>query len=96
MVALRPLYCLGIAVFLSALTSPAVLAQPSATRSPRTTEMSRGNSPADPPAPERERAGNPIMGVMIIILMVGFLVFVAWIFSRVGSGQSRSSDNTLD
>jgi hypothetical protein len=39
-----------------------------------------------------EPAGSPEIGVLIIIGVIGLLVFVAWVFSRIGEGNSRKSD----
>jgi len=40
--------------------------------------------------------GDPMLGVLIIIGVLGFVILLAWIFSRVGEGNSRPSDNTLN
>jgi hypothetical protein len=40
----------------------------------------------------REPAGSPELGVLIIAGIVGFLILVAWIFSRIGEGGSRHAD----
>jgi hypothetical protein len=75
------------------ISSPYMLAQSGGTKlPPRTTEVSRGNTPRE----EHERAGSPELGVLIIIGVVGFLIFIAWVFSRVGEGGSRHSDGTMN
>jgi hypothetical protein len=62
-----------------------------ATTFPRATN---GTTFAEPLPVEKPRAGSPEMGVLIILGAVGFLVLVAWIFSRVGD-ESRSGDSSL-
>jgi hypothetical protein len=76
------------------LLTPLVFAQSSGSKLPihtsdRSTERTRDgpDSRAD-----REPAGNPILGVFIIAGVVGFLVLLAWLFSRVGEGNGRNSD----
>ena len=44
---------------------------------------------------EKPRAGSPEMGVLIIIGAVGFLVLVAWIFSRVGDDNRPGGDRSM-
>ena len=46
-------------------------------------------------ATERVPAGDPILGVLIIVGIIGFLVVVAWIFSRAGDDGGRGPDRTL-
>jgi hypothetical protein len=43
---------------------------------------------------EKPRAGSPEMGVLIILGAVAFLVFVAWVFSRVGDDRN-SGDRSM-
>jgi UDP-N-acetylmuramyl pentapeptide phosphotransferase/UDP-N-acetylglucosamine-1-phosphate transferase len=76
-----------IAAMLLPLFSPFALAQRNADRF-RTTEASASQI--------HERAGSPEMGVLIIIGVIGLLVFVAWVFSRIGEGKSRPADGTLN
>jgi hypothetical protein len=45
---------------------------------------------------ERPQAGSPEFGVLIIVGAVGFLIFVAWVFSRVGEGNSSQADTSAD
>jgi hypothetical protein len=54
----------------------------------RTTEISTTHP--------RESTGSPEIGILIAIGVVGFLVFVAWVSSRMGEGPSRPSDGTLN
>ena len=42
---------------------------------------------------DSEPAGNPIIGVLLIAGVVGVLVLVAWLFSRVGEGNGRQTDS---
>jgi hypothetical protein len=67
------------------------LAQRDATKS-QSTQITRKDTTQE----ERGNVGNPMLGVLIIIGVVGFLVFVAWVFSRVGHGGSRPSDGTMN
>jgi hypothetical protein len=53
-----------------------------------------GTTSAEPLPVEKPRAGSPEMGVLIILGAVGFLVFVAWVFSRVGD-ESTGGDRSL-
>jgi hypothetical protein len=45
---------------------------------------------------ERVSDGSPILGWLIIIGVVGFVIVVAWIFSRMGEGSNRQSDSSLN
>jgi hypothetical protein len=67
------------------------LAQRDATKS-QSSQITRKDTTQE----ERGNVGNPMLGVLIIIGVVGFLVFVAWVFSRVGQGGSRPSDGTMN
>jgi hypothetical protein len=49
---------------------------------------------AETPAADKQPAGSPEMGVLIVIGVVGFLVLLAWIVSRIGD-DSRSGDTSL-
>jgi hypothetical protein len=50
---------------------------------------------AETPVTDKQvAAGSPEMGVLIIIGVVAFLFFVAWIVSRMGD-DSRSGDTSL-
>ena len=44
---------------------------------------------------EQPRAGDPDLGMVIIVGCIGFFVLVAWIFSRTGDDGSRGPDRTL-
>jgi hypothetical protein len=72
--------------------APEAFAARHTSRSP-TTDVSRTDSPY---TAERQPAGSPEFGVIIIVGIVGFVVLLAWIFSRVGEGNSRAGDNTLN
>jgi hypothetical protein len=74
-----------LAAVLLLISSTYVLAERSTTKL-GTTEITRSDT-----IRLHERAGNPMLGVLIIIGLVGLLIFVAWIFSRVGEGNSRQS-----
>ena len=54
-----------------------------------------GATRAEPGIVEKQPAGSPEMGVLIIIGVVGFFVLVAWVFSRVGDDTSSPGDRTL-
>lgn len=60
-----------------------------------TTEPSRGESHDSASHAKPERVGDPLLGVLIIVGLVGLLVFMAWVISRVGEGRKPPSDNTL-
>jgi hypothetical protein len=36
------------------------------------------------------------MGVLIIISVIALLIFIAWVFSRIGEGGSRPADGTMN
>ena len=57
-------------------------------------QAANGTNLAEPVPVEKPRAGSPEMGVLIILGAVGFLVFVAWVFSRVGD-ESTGGDRSL-
>ena len=42
----------------------------------------------------RAPAGNPELGMLIILGAIGFFILLAWIFARMGDG-GKSADNTL-
>lgn len=78
-----------IVAMLLLISSQYVLAQKSETRLPvQTTEATaKEGSP---------RAGSPELGVLIIIGVVGLLILIAWIYSRIGEGSGRQSDNGMN
>jgi hypothetical protein len=43
-----------------------------------------------------EPAGSPEIGILIIIGLIGLLIVVAWLFSRIGEKGSHQSDGTLN
>jgi hypothetical protein len=57
--------------------------------SSRTTEPDHTTTEPNPPA------GDPNLGILIIIGIVAFLILVAWIFSRTGNDGNRGPDHTL-
>ena len=82
-----------VVAMLVMISSPHALAQRSATKLPsRTTETTSDNTPRE----VRERVGDPILGVFIIVGVVGLLILIAWVFSRIGEGGSRQSDGTMN
>lgn len=40
-------------------------------------------------------AGSPEFGILIIIGIVGVLILIAWLFSRVGSEGPEASDGSI-
>jgi hypothetical protein len=56
----------------------------------RTTEPTYETT-TEPPPP----AGDPNLGILIIVGVVAFLILVAWIFSRTGDDGGRGPDRTL-
>jgi len=82
-----------VVAMLVLISSPHAFAQRSATKLPsRTTETTSNNTQHE----ERERVGDPILGVLIIAGVVGLLIFIAWVYSRIGEGGSRHSDGTMN
>lgn len=68
--------------------SPAALAARATSNHP-TTELSQSQ--------HREPTGNPVLGVLIIIGLVALLIFVAWLFSRIGGdGSNRHMDTSIN
>ena len=56
----------------------------------------RGAATAASDVADRPPAGDPELGLIIIVGIVGFLILVAWVFSRVGDDNaSRGTDRTL-
>ena len=47
------------------------------------------------PAAEHTPSGNPELGVMIIVGALALLIFVGWLFTRVGDDRHRGGDKTL-
>ena len=43
----------------------------------------------------RTPAGDPELGLLIILGAIGFFILVAWIFSRTGDDGGRGPDRTL-
>jgi hypothetical protein len=88
-----------LAAILLLTLNPFATAQQSGSRLPsgpsiRSTEPSRHDSPAAPVPPEPK--GNPILGVLLILGVVGLFIVIAWLFSRIGEKDVRRSDGTLD
>src|SRR5580704_10233391 len=88
--------CLLLAISLS-ITCPFALAQKSITKLPhQSTETNRTDTSSNTPQEAHQRAGSPELGVLILVGVVGFLVLIAWVISRIGEGSGRQSDNTLN
>ena len=49
---------------------------------------------AETPVADKQPAGSPEMGILIVIGVVAFLFFVAWVVSRMGD-DNRSGDTSL-
>lgn len=81
--------CLLVSIFIL-IAAPHAIAERSATEH-QTTEIAPNNS-----LQEREPAGNPLLGALVIVGIVGFLILVAWIFSRIGESNNRHSDSILN
>lgn len=47
------------------------------------------------PAGPRAEAGNPEIGLFIIVGAIGFFILVAWLFSRTMDDGGRGPDRTL-
>jgi len=79
---------------LAAFTLP-VAAAPHAT-SPlrRTTETSRAATHHGEPEPNPP-AGSPELGILLIIGVIGFLIFMTWLLSRVSDDSSPPSDGSI-
>jgi len=54
-----------------------------------------GQSLPTAPSAEREPAGSPEFGLLIILGAVAFLVLVAWLFTRVGDDRRSGGDKSL-
>lgn len=48
-----------------------------------------------PPAADHAPTGDPVLGVIIILGVIGMLIFFAWLFSRIGGDESQSSDKSI-
>jgi hypothetical protein len=78
------------AAMLLSLFSPFAFAQRNAGNH-RATDLSTVDA-----SQPHEPAGSPEIGVLIIVGVIGLLIFIAWVFSRMGESGSRSSDGTLN
>lgn len=47
------------------------------------------------PASTRAPAGDPTLGMIIILGAIVFFIILAWIFSRMGDDGGRGPDRTL-
>ena len=56
-----------------------------------------GAAAGQPPAPASDRgaAGDPMLGMLIILGAIGFFILLAWIFSRMGDDGGHGPDRTL-
>jgi H+/Cl- antiporter ClcA len=72
--------CLLIALVL-ALATPHALAQPT------------GRSPAE--SARQHAAGDADFGWLIILGLVGVLILIAWLISRMGDDGGRGPDHTM-
>lgn len=77
-----------IAAVALAVLAPSAVAD----RTAPTSASARAN--ATDPAEDRPPAGSPEFGLLIILGAVGFLIFVAWLFTRVGD-DSPPSDKSM-
>ena len=51
--------------------------------------------PSRSPRSDRAPAGDPMMGMLIILGGIAFFIVLAWIFSRMGDDGGRGPDRTL-
>lgn len=51
--------------------------------------------PSRTSSPDRAPAGDPALGMLIILGGIGFFIILAWIFSRMGDDGGRGPDRTL-
>jgi hypothetical protein len=74
------------------IAAPMTSAQQTASKT-RTTDTTHTTETSAEP---RQPAGSPEFGFLIIIGIVGFVILVAWIFSRAGEGGSRQGSHTMN
>lgn len=75
-----------LAALLLGLFAPAAAATDRSTAAADPTPASARTTADEGAGPVKPVAGSPELGVVIIIGAVGFLVFVAWLFSRTSDG----------
>jgi hypothetical protein len=80
------IWLVGLA--LAFVASPAVASGRGSSDPSRATDTARE-------ATESAPAGSPEFGVLIIIGVVAFLVFVAWLVTRVGDDNPRGGDGSI-
>ena len=90
MFALRTWNRVLLAAMMLLLSASYTFAERGATKL-RTTEITTNATTSHP-----EPSGSPELGVLIIIGVIAFVIFVAWVFSRIGEGHSRPADNTMN
>ena len=57
--------------------------------------LARTTKPSPSTDSNRTPAGDPDLGLLIIVGAIGFFILVAWIFSRTGDDGGRGPDRTL-
>lgn len=72
--------------------TPYVFAQ---TKQPPTQSSVPARKQTTETASEQARAGDPDLGMVIIVGCIGFFILVAWVFSRIGDDGGRGPDRTL-
>jgi hypothetical protein len=90
----------GWAVLAAALVlahSPPASAQHVASKpNALSTAPTRGEAPPSAAHEKPQRTGDPVLGVIIVVGLVGVVIFMAWVISRVGEGRKPPSDHTLE
>lgn len=85
---------LVLALAAVAFAAPVATATSRATHAQMRVEPNRTADAAS--ATERVPAGDPLLGVVLIIGIVAFFILVAWWFSRIsGSDDSRPADKSI-
>ncbi len=75
---------------MTVLISPVMATPRSSSLQTRTTEADQSHvAEVQPPA------GSPELGILLIIGIVGLLIFMAWLVSRVGDDNSPNSDGSI-
>ena len=86
-----------LAALLLGLFIPAADAGPQSTATGDRTVTTTRTAEDEGAGPVKPPAGSPELGMLIIIGAVGFLVVVAWLFSRAGeSGSTYQSDGVTE
>ncbi|MBA4186678.1 MAG: hypothetical protein C0467_01535 [Planctomycetaceae bacterium] len=79
---------------LAAFTLPVAAAPQTTSPLGRTTEASRAATHHGVPEPNPP-AGSPELGILLIIGVIGFLIFMTWLLSRVSDDSSPPSDGSI-